>query len=184
MVKINIKINTNKIETIAKKSANIRQLTERVVKLIHSQTINHIKKGQLEKPKYRKGKALFDTGAFVNTIYWTLTSDTTGYVGSDWIGAGVHQYGAVIKGRPWLTIPVNEMAYRKSIRDFDEVSGKKCFFFTSKKGNLLFGYALNKDNIIPLFVLKKEVKIPARPYLDSFNEDTYQQLKVVENWLK
>lgn len=78
-----------------------------------------------------------------------------------------HEYGATIKPvrKQWLTIPLGAVktpagVARGRARDFQNT-----FFRRSKTGNLIL-FQKRGERIIPLFVLKKQVKIPKRPYLD------------------
>jgi len=82
--------------------------------------------------------------------------------------AGVHEFGATIRptrGR-YLAIPLGAArsgaagGVSKGPRDF--AGG---FFFRSRAGNLLFGVRTGGrvGRLIPLFVLKESVRIPARP---------------------
>lgn len=62
----------------------------------------------------------------------------------------------------WLTIPLRAALTpaggpRGSAGDFPDT-----FFFRSRAGNLLLGQKTGKGGLVPLFVLKKEVIVPAR----------------------
>lgn len=75
--------------------------------------------------------------------------------------AGVHEYGATIraKGGGYLAIPLTSTKAGNSKSSGPlAYKGTGAFFYTSKKGNLVFGFAGQP----PLFALKKEVKIPRR----------------------
>jgi len=77
---------------------------------------------------------------------------------------GVHEKGATIRAKraKYLAIPLKEaldargLPKRRSPRDWQNT-----FVGTSKQGNLLI-FQRRGDGIVPLYVLKKEVKIPAR----------------------
>lgn len=76
----------------------------------------------------------------------------------------IHETGGIIKARhaKYLTIPLPEALNsdgtpkKKSAREWD-----KTFVAMSRNGNLLI-FQRRGTEIVPLYVLKKEVKIPAR----------------------
>lgn len=84
--------------------------------------------------------------------------------------AKIQEEGGTILGKPWLTVPF--AGVRGRITDYP--GG---FFFTSKKGNLIYAAPVKRaksavsaiygktgqvNEIRPLYVLKKQVKLPAR----------------------
>ena len=88
--------------------------------------------------------------------------------------ARIQEYGGEVRpvSAKYLTIPLDAalgkrgIPKRNSIRDYAKDGG---FFYVSKKGNLLFvlsketGRGSNrKTELVPLYVLKKRVKIPPR----------------------
>lgn len=89
------------------------------------------------------------------------------------IGAGfpmsVHENGAIIRAKKakYLTIPLpaaldsHGLPLKKSARDWDNT-----FVAKSRKGNLLI-FRKELSKIVPLYVLKKEVKIPPRLGLEK-----------------
>lgn len=84
------------------------------------------------------------------------------------------------KNKKWLTIPLEAAQTKAGVLKGSALSGiwGNTFFATSKKGNLiLFGKRVlqkgpnigqTTGNIMPLFVLKKEVKIPSRVHPEIF----------------
>ena len=90
-----------------------------------------------------------------------------GVVGSNLAYARIHELGGTIRPRraKYLTIPLpatltaQSGASRGRARDFRDT-----FIKRSKAGNLII-FRENGGSITPLFVLKKSVSIPARPYL-------------------
>lgn len=92
-----------------------------------------------------------------------LSTEIEGRIGGSSIAA-VHERGAVIRPRraQFLTVPLpaalnpDGTPKKPSARDWE-----KTFVIESKKGNLLI---VQRDghNLIPLYVLKKEVRIPPR----------------------
>lgn len=95
------------------------------------------------------------SGSTVNTL--------RGQIGSIFYGR-IHEYGGVIKPKKakYLTIPLpaaltsNGTPKKPTARDWD-----RTFVITSKKGNLLIVRKQGRG-IVPLYVLKKSVRIPAR----------------------
>lgn len=84
--------------------------------------------------------------------------------------ARIQEEGGPIQGKPWLTVPFSGV--RGRITDYP--GG---FFFTSKKGNLIYAAPVKRaksavsaiygkkgqvNEIRPLFVLKRHVRLPAR----------------------
>jgi phage gpG-like protein len=90
-----------------------------------------------------------------------ITKSTLEY-GTNAIHASTHQYGRTI--RPvnvrFLTIPLPAARPGSKARDYDNTFVAKGIIF-QKQG----------ANIVPLFKLKKSVKIPARPFMLFQNED-------------
>lgn len=79
----------------------------------------------------------------------------------------IHQFGGIIKAvkSRYLTIPLsaNKTAsgvMRQSARSL--INSRKTFFKYSKNKNLILFENRGKNNIVPMFVLKKQVKIPKR----------------------
>lgn len=98
-----------------------------------------------------------------------VTSDGTvegikGEMGGNFY-AVVHEYGAVItvKKAKWLTIPLSAaldnrgIPLKKSAKEWNNT-----FVARSKKGNLLIFRKEGGRKIVPLYALKKRVKIPPR----------------------
>jgi len=81
--------------------------------------------------------------------------------------ARIHEKGGIIRPRTsqWLTIPLPAIGGGtaggrpgRRVRDFP-----RGFFFRSRRGNLIFGERIGRDQLRPLFVLKRFVVITARP---------------------
>lgn len=75
--------------------------------------------------------------------------------------APIHEFGGIIRPvrAKFLAIPLSDSRVKgtaDSPRDYPDG-----FFLRSKGGNLLFGVS-EGDRFVPLFVLKREVRIPAR----------------------
>lgn len=92
-----------------------------------------------------------------------LTSEIVGTIGGGMI-AGVHEHGATIRARrsKYLTIPLKAaldnrgVPIKRSAREWDNT-----FVQMSRKGNLII-FQKRGRQIVPLYVLKREVVIPAR----------------------
>ncbi len=91
--------------------------------------------------------------------------------------ANIHETGGTItpKNVKWLTIPLQSALTpagvpRGKAKDFDNT-----FFAWSKANNLLLFQRQGK-NVIPLFVLKKSVTIPARRYMSKTAEEVMPEI--------
>ena len=78
--------------------------------------------------------------------------------------ARIHNRGGVIRPTQAskLTIPLNREAALTPARFFDNLIPIR-----SKAGNLILAQVIGKKQLRPMFVLKDEVRIPARNYLDN-----------------
>lgn len=93
----------------------------------------------------------------------TLEGEIGGFPVKSW--AGVHEYGATIKTKraKYLTVPLpaaltsKGVPKKKGARDWQNT-----FVAKSKRGNLIIFQRRGKKKLIPLYVLKKRVRIPAR----------------------
>jgi len=98
--------------------------------------------------------------------------------------ANIHEVGGVItpKRAKWLTIPLAAAQTPAGVARFSAREAKgmfdKTFFRTSQAGNLIL-FGTKGDEVIPLFVLKKSVTIPARRYMSITVEQTKE--RVVED---
>jgi len=77
-------------------------------------------------------------------------------IGSNKVYARIQDLGGIIRGNPFLKIPLNAEGKSGTIDGF---------FIRSKKGNPLFVRKTGKHGIKPLFVLVKTVRIKGKPYL-------------------
>jgi hypothetical protein len=88
------------------------------------------------------------------------------------------------EGKQYLTIPIDGEAYGNRINKGDGPRFPGGFFFTSKKGNLLYGLR-EGEGIRPLYLLKKEVhQAQDRTLLPSDDELTHCALEVVAGYYK
>jgi hypothetical protein len=76
--------------------------------------------------------------------------------------APVHEYGATIRPRraQYLAIPLTDEARAHRPRELD------LFVVRSKRGNLLLVRRVSSDRIVPLYLLREEVDVPARPFME------------------
>jgi len=105
---------------------------------------------------------LIDTTRLIKSIRYRVSGKII-YVGSNVIYAKIHHEGGVItpKNAKYLAIPINPIAKGKSPRDFEDTFIKKGVIFRN----------MGKGKIVALYVLKKKVTIPARPYMFIDNQD-------------
>jgi len=91
---------------------------------------------------------------------------------SEVIYASIQEHGGTIrpKKRKWLTVPLPGV--KGTVSNYPDG-----FFIKSKAGNLLFVIRKGKYGIQPLFVLKKEVKIPASHWLTQSIKDKQAELE-------
>lgn len=90
----------------------------------------------------------------------------------------IHEFGGIIKpvkGK-FLAIPLDAAKTAAGVarggpKDFDDT-----FVVTSKLGNLLIAQSDGGGDITPLFALKEQVEIPARPYLGPALEEKRTKL--------
>jgi hypothetical protein len=66
--------------------------------------------------------------------------------------------------RQWLTIPLEAAKTRAGVGRGRALDFQDTFFLRSRAGNLILAMK-NGTGITPLFVLKKQVRVPASPYL-------------------
>lgn len=89
--------------------------------------------------------------------------DVLGYIGGVWY-LKVHEYGATIrpKNGQWLTVPLPNalnsrgLPIKRRARDWRDT-----FVLRSKRGNLLIFQKRGRE-IVPLYYLARQVRIPAR----------------------
>lgn len=114
----------------------------------------------------KQSKGMIDSGALINSIFSEVQQKGPGLtnllVGSKGVVyAAIHEFGGTIvpKRAKWLTLPLTKQARDMKARDFQDT-----FFLTSRRGNLFIARQVG-DNIETLYLLRKQVNIPERPYL-------------------
>ena len=96
------------------------------------------------------------------------SNEIIGTVGSNLKYAAIHEYGGTIRPKrtKWLAIPLKAALTARGVARGGPRDFKNTFFAMSKNGNLIM-FSKSMGSIIPLFALKKEVKIPKNPYMKS-----------------
>jgi phage gpG-like protein len=91
-------------------------------------------------------------------------------IGSDVEYAAIHETGGIIRPKRarWLTIPFPGAMTQN--RRYGHVRGRArtfsdTFIKRSQRGNLII-FQDRGSEIVPLFILKKRVRIPKRPYME------------------
>jgi len=95
-----------------------------------------------------------------------LTRRVVGVVGSPLVYLAVHERGATIHGRPWLTIPtIYARRFQTIVRGKTSKSATLAttFFKRTKSGAIfLFGKTGKRGKAVPLFLLKHSVTLRPR----------------------
>lgn len=113
-------------------------------------------------------KTLHKTGNLGRSIITKFKDDhLTGLVGTNIVYARIHEFGGFIRPKQAknLTIPLNRKAELTTAREMFATNPKR-MFFANPKGNLILFMNMGKG--VPpqaMYVLKKEVYIPPRPYM-------------------
>ncbi len=138
-----------------------------VRKIIGSSVRDRIKKRIREnrvKPKTNKrgGTTLVESRRLANSINYQINGDRIP-VGTNLIYAKIQHEGGIItpKKAKYLAIPLTPAAKAMRPRDFTDTFINKGVIFRKLEGG----------KIEALYALKKQVKIPARPYMFIDNED-------------
>lgn len=101
--------------------------------------------------------------------------------------AQIHEYGGTVtpKNSQYLTIPLdaNKTATGKTRMDARTAISQGAFFFKSKAGNLLIGQkGSGKGEVVPLFVLKKQITIPARlGFREEASKSSRMMIEALQN---
>lgn len=143
-----------------------KQLLATLGVLIRRKIQTRIRAGETEpktnKPKWQKGKrsTLVNTTKLLKSINYKVVDNNTLIISAG--GPGIpyarilHEGGTITPKRAkFLTIPLCAEAAAKRARDFDNIFIRKGIIYQN----------LEDGKIRALYVLKKQVTIPARPYL-------------------
>lgn len=128
----------------------------------------------------RRGRKL--SGRLLNSIYTSVDFNRgssvvpIGVIGVRGIPYGkIHEYGGSITPKKAKNLWVKQWGgkadkFRRltpsEFMDLKKSNPSEYAIFRSKKNNLIAAYTPAADQVIPLFVLRQRVDIPARPYLE------------------
>lgn len=150
--------------------------------------VRHMKKKRLS------GRRAGDVG--LNRVYGTLSGSLrsfpkraatvnrvqlrVGFYGKAAVYAPVHEFGATIKGKPWLTVPLPDNLTATGRLRYSSAAklreGGKSFLRKSNAGNLVIGFRKNKKTVLWLWILKREVKVPPRlEFRKTFGDSSMQR---------
>lgn len=126
-------------------------------------------------------KTLRDSGRLLASITARNTSDM-GAVGTNHIAAKINQFGGTIKAKKrWLLIPASKetrkMQRKYGFRPKDCMAGMESAGYTIRwvaskgKGMVVTATTKGKRKTFVLFIAKRSVKIPARPFLKIDRSD-------------
>jgi len=82
--------------------------------------------------------------------------------------ASIHEFGGEItpKNAKYLAIPLDEVKGPDGIARAKPMDfAGRSFFIKSRAGNLILAMRAEGGEMVPLFLMKKSVKVPARPYI-------------------
>lgn len=124
---------------------------------------------QLTRQAIKNSRGLLNTRTGALGRSWQSALDGNSIkslVAEVWSGAvysRIHEFGGVIraKGAKYLTIPLPAAKTASGVAKGPARSFPNTFVKQSKAGNLII-FQSNKDKLVPLFVLKKQVTIPKR----------------------
>ncbi len=169
-------------------------------RIIHGKTPNgspHQALSPITITTKRGSKPLRDTGQLLKSITYEV-DDKSVRVGSNLIYARVHQEGATIRAKKsYLTIPLHFKARQVAkgagaTRYGGNVRNISLFTLKTKKGRLFLVQSVKqrgskKRKLIFWYMLKKQVKIPARPFLPkdlSAPDDTRALNHALRRWFE
>lgn len=144
------------IKTLQKIGEQFPQVAEKITKRFLESIRGSIVKD------YLKGQVLNSrTGKLSSSIHWWL-SGSEGYIGTNLIYAAIHEYGGVItpKNVQWLTLPM----WRGAANMLGGAREVPNAFFKWTGGKLML-YGKSKYGIMPYYLLRKSVTMPARPFV-------------------
>lgn len=134
----------------------MNRLLESVGILITRDIKRRIRQNQIKPSSKNSGTTLVKSSKLVNSIRHQVHGDQI-TIGSNLPYAKIHHYGGVIHPRhaKYLAIPLTKEAAARRPRDFANTFIKKGIIFRKQEGGKLEA----------LYVLKKSVTMPARPWL-------------------
>jgi len=138
-------------------------------------------------PKKKSGATLMQSSKLMQSIHHLVVGDTV-YIGTNLAYGKIHHTGGNIFAKPGkaLAVPIHELSKNKSPKDFpnlkklyrpDPDNKDKLICYLGIKGKTTRGDKL-------LFVLRKKITIPARPYMLLDNTDRDMMLKSINDYLQ
>ena len=125
--------------------------------------------------KKEGGTTLVQSSKLINSIRsWVKGNDII--VGTNIKYAKIHHEGGTIHPvkAKYLAIPIHPMARLKSPRDFED---------TFIKDGIIYYGGDKKEKAVALYALKKQVTIPARPYMYLDAQDKEVIIEHVQKWV-
>lgn len=141
------------------------QITDRIARDMRSEVELRFRNGETPegikwRPSLRGGKTLEDTG-LLRQSFAIKYDNKVAQVGTNIRYARIHNYGGIIRAKKkYLTIPIAREAKGKSARSFQDT-----FIFKSKRTGNLFIAQKNGVNLRTLYLLKKQITVPARRFM-------------------
>lgn len=127
--------------------------------------------------QHQGGQTLSLTRRLRNSITYEATNNSV-VVGTNVLYAAIHQFGGVVRAKngPFLSIPVTPEARKAgSPRNMPGLHVQQTL-----KGQ----FVLANDKGVVQYLLRKQVTIPARPFLGVSQADSVELVGVVERFLK
>lgn len=124
------------------------------------------------------GKALSGTRRLRNSITYSATNDSVA-IGTNVAYAAIHQFGGIIRAKrgPFLAIPITPQARSAgSPRNMPNLVVTQ-----SNKGQFML---IDSADGTVHYLLRKQVVIPARPYLGVSDSDRTELLRVMDDHLQ
>lgn len=174
---------TLEIDGFKELAAKAGQLTPEVKKDLNKTMLvaalmveNAAKRNVQDKFNTKSGEFVGSIGHKLHRIQGFVQAVT---VGTNIKYGSIHELGGTIEPRDaqWLTIPMPGIT--GYARDYQNT-----FFAISKNNNLVL-FQNEGGSVRPLFVLKKSIEIPARPYLGpALNENAAHLTKLIGDAVK
>ena len=198
MIKMSITANTisSWLQKRIEKLKESEELFEKIGSMVSSSIVKRIKEGvepsdaPLTKAVKRSDKTLRDTGRLMGSITYKA-GRTFALVGTNVEYARILNDGGVIKPKraKWLTLPASNNT-RKLMRRYGETP-KKCiermkadgYSVFVPKGKHVIMAKRKKSKPFVLFILKKEVEIPKRPYMTIDEKEKKIIKEQMREWL-
>ena len=144
-----------------------KQILKTVGTLAVRQIQRRIKNKRISPTTNKKGTTLVGRGNLLRSIRFRAEGDTVIISAGDASipYARIHHEGGTIrpKNAKYLAIPLTPSARLSAPRDYPGET------FIAK--GIIFEKIAGSDKIVPLYALKKQVEIPARPYMYIDNAD-------------